>query len=265
MNEAELLFTEILNCDRLTLYEGRRTHFKKDKSAFVAWALKRRIRGEPLQYILGKTEFMGLEFKVDKDVMLPRPETEILVEKVIKIVQSSQSGVQSILDLGTGSGCIAISLAKFLPNTNITATDISESAIEIARQNAIINNVKIKFLCSNLFNNYELRTTNYELIISNPPYIPSDEIATLQPEIKFEPRMALDGGREGLDFYHKIIAQAQDYLKEEGLLILEIGFNQREPVKKLFQRSRCFKVTEVIKDYNNRDRVVVARKVEKDG
>ncbi len=260
MNESELLFTELLDCDRLSLYFNRNVKLNKDKASVISSTLKRRLSGEPIQYILGKTEFMGLEFKLTPDVFIPRPETEILVEKTMNIVHSKEFIVHSILDIGTGSGCIAISLAKFLPNTKITAIDISENAINIAKQNALLNNVKINFLASNLFSNYELRTTNYELIISNPPYIPSDEINNLQPEVKYEPRIALDGGKDGLDFYRKIIAGAKDYLTEGGFLITEMGFNQKEKIENIFQKAKIFQIIEIIKDYNNIDRVMVVRK-----
>jgi len=159
MNETELLFTEVLNCDRLFLYQHRSSCVDKAKSFLIASVLKRRIKGEPIQYILGKTEFMGLEFKVNRNVFIPRPETEILVEAALRIVSCVMCHVScvNILDLGTGSGCIAVSLAKFLPQAHITAIDISENALEIAKQNALLNNVKINFLHSNLFTSYELR------------------------------------------------------------------------------------------------------------
>jgi release factor glutamine methyltransferase len=255
MNEAELLFTEILNCNRLSLYLNKEEILNPDKSVLVSSVLKRRIKGEPIQYILGRTEFMGLEFKVSPDVFIPRPETEILVEAAIKLVTS-----QNILDLGTGSGCIAISLAKFLQNAVITATDISKEALIIAEKNAKLNNVNINFVQSDLFTQYAIRNTQYDLVISNPPYIPAAEIDKLQPEIKYEPRAALDGGSDGLCFYRKIISRAADFLKAGGFLMLEVGFNQREPIEDIFQKSEKFEVIEVIKDYNCIDRVVIARK-----
>ena len=261
MNETELLFTEALDYSCLDLYLNRHLSLGKEKSSFIASVLKRRIDTEPLQYILGKTEFMGLEFRVGPDVFIPRPETEIVVETALNLVHSSKFRVQSVLDLGTGSGCIAISLAKFLPHLNITATDISERALEIARQNAIINNVKIKFLCGDLFDNHELRTTNYELIISNPPYIPTQDLATLQPEIKWEPRIALDGGRDGMDFYRRIIKEIPDFLEKDGFLVLEIGHGQLEPLRELFRKSGCLEIIEILKDYSGIDRVLVARKI----
>lgn len=265
MNEAELLFTEILNCDRVSLFQGRNLILDKDKAFLAASCLKRRIKGEPIQYILGKTEFMGLEFKVDRNVLIPRPETEILVEKAIDLVHSSEFKVHSILDIGTGSGCIAISLAKLLPHVNITAVDVSEEALEIARQNASLNNVKVNFLISDLFNSHELKTMNYELIISNPPYIPVAEIDDLQPEVRWEPRVALDGGIDGLVFYRKIAASAWVYLKEGGFLITEMGFSQSKKIENIFQKSLNFEIIDKIKDYNDIDRVMILRKIRKNG
>ncbi len=263
MNEVELLFTDILNCDRPSLYLDKDISLDKAQSCFVSDALKRRAKGEPIQYILGKAEFMGLKFIVAPDVLIPRPETEILVEKTIEITRSGRTAVKSILDVGTGSGCIAISLAKNLPGVEITAVDICEKAIKIAGENAVLNNVKINFLKSDLFDNYELKANGYEIIVSNPPYIPDTEINALQPEIKYEPRLALEGGRDGLGFYRRIIKSAHLYLKENGLLIMEIGFNQKEDVKNIFKLSGYFEIIEEVKDYNNLDRVVIAKKRER--
>lgn len=261
MNEAELLFTEILNCNRLDLYLNKKLYLDKDNSTFISSALKRRIYGEPIQYILGKTEFMGLSFKVNKDVFIPRPDTEILVETVVKLASSVNWSVPelNILDLGTGSGCIAISLAKSLKNAKLTATDISKEALEIAKENALLNNVEINFLQSDLFNSYPLPLTPYHLIISNPPYIPTQELDNLQLEIKYEPRMALDGGEDGLDFYRWISKLVPAYFKVNGFLIMEMGFKQKDALKDILEKSGDFKIIEIVKDYNNIDRVIVAQ------
>ena len=266
MNEAELLFTEILNCDRVSLYLNKDIHLDKNNSSYASLVLKRRIKGEPIQYVLGKTEFMGLEFKVNPDVFIPRPETEILIEKTLELVTShtlagtSQSPVTSlkILDLGTGSGCIAVSLAKFLKYTEVTATDISVDALKVAKENALFNNVEINFLQSDLFAAYSLAPKTYDLIVSNPPYIPTLAIEGLEPEIQHEPRISLDGGKDGLDFYRRIVAGAPNYLNKCGFLIMEMGFRQTEDIKKIFQKSQYFEIIEVIKDYNNIERVIVA-------
>jgi len=267
MLEAELLFTELFNCDRLSLYLEKRPAITKDKLALISSVLKRRITGEPIQYVLGKTEFMGLKFKVTPDVFIPRPETEILVETAIKLVHRPQSIVHSynILDLGTGSGCIAVLLTKFLPNAKISAVDISGRAIQLAKENARLNKVEIDFIQSDLFNTVDYRLSTIDLIVSNPPYITSAEIDNLQPEIQYEPRLALDGGKDGLEFYRKIISLSPYYLKKDGLLIMEMGFNQAGAIRNIFKISGKFKILEVVKDYNNIDRVVVARKVGRNG
>jgi len=271
MNEAELLFTEILNCDRVSLYLKGDLRLDKDKSCFISLALERRILGEPIQYILGKTEFMGLDFRLTPDVFIPRPETEILVETALKYVTSHQSPVTSkkILDVGTGSGNIAISLAKFLPQTEIFATDISKKTLEIASLNAKLNKVsgKIKFIQSDLFTDYPclpdrqgLPITDYDIIVSNPPYIITAEIDSLQPEISYEPRIAVDGGKDGLDFYRRIINESASYLKLGGFLIMEMGFNQKEAIEDILQKSENYKIIDVVGDYNNIERVLVAKR-----
>ena len=259
MDEAELLFTEILNCSRLSLYLDGQSPIGKDKSVLVSDVLKRRIRGEPLHYILGKTEFMGLEFKVNREVLIPRQETEILVETVIEIVQSSKFKVHSILDIGTGSGCIAISLAKFLPDVKIDATDVSIGALKVAEVNAKSHDVNINFIHSDLFSSSDLSVCGYGFIVSNPPYIPTSQMHSLQPEIRYEPVIALDGKKDGLDYYRRIINDACRYLKDGGFLMLEIGFNQIRQIERIFQKSGNFEIIEVVKDYNNIDRVVVAK------
>jgi release factor glutamine methyltransferase len=266
MNETELLFTHILNCNRLSLYLDQEVHLSQDKATFISSVLKRRISGEPLQYILGETEFFGLEFKVNPDVFIPRPETEILVETVIDIVKVSKCQSVKVLDLGTGSGCIAVSLARFLPNIRITATDISDKAIKLAKSNARLNNVadKITFIHSDLFSDLGFRISDFDVIVSNPPYIPTAEIVHLQSEIRHEPIIALDGGSDGLDFYRRIISNSPYYLKEEGFLIMEMGFNQAEDIKNIFKDLGNFEIIEMVKDYNNIDRVIVA-KVRQDG
>jgi len=241
------------------LYLNKERRLRPEESRSLANALRRRLRFEPIQYILGKVEFMGLEFRLTTDVFIPRPETEILVQTAIKIVHSQQSIVHSILDIGTGSGCIAISLAKFLKDVKIYATDISKQALEIAKQNALLNNVEITFLQSNLFSNHKLWTIDYGLVICNPPYIPTAEIKGLEPEIGYEPRIALDGGRDGLDFYRRIIQTMPAYFKRGSFLVLEMGFNQCSAIKGLFNSVKEYQIIQIVKDYNSIDRVIVAR------
>lgn len=262
MNESELLFCEILDCDRMSLYQNRFLYLDKDKSSAISLVLKRRLCGEPIQYILGKTEFMGLELKVTPEVFIPRLETEILVETVIDYAYRLSPMACRILELGTGSGCIAISLAKYLSGFNITATDISQAALNIAKENAKINNVmdKITFLKSNLFESLAIYDMRYAICVCNPPYIPTQEIEELQPEIRYEPRVALDGGKDGLDFYRWIIKEAPRFLKKGGFLIMEMGFGQGGAIKNIFQKPGVFEIIEVVKDYNNIERIIVSRK-----
>lgn len=259
MNEVELLFSEALGCDRASLYLNRDRGLSEDQSAFISAALKRRIKGEPIQYILGKTEFMGLELKVNPSVLIPRPETEILVETALSYIKKEKPA--RILDLGTGSGCIAISLFKNLLDCEIDAGDISTEALELAGENACLHGAKINFIRSDLFGS--LKNKEYGIIISNPPYVEEEQIIKLQPELQFEPRIALAAGTDGLSFYRQIVSEAGNYLKKNGLLIMEIGFGQAKALGKLFsEANNKLKLIEIIKDYNNIDRVIVARKAD---
>ena len=262
MTEAEILFTEVLKCDRAFLYLNRDLALGKEKGKFISAVLNKRLKGEPIQYILGKTEFMGLEFKVTPDVLIPRPETEILIETVVDcIVKFHLAGERlEILDLGTGSGCIAVSLAKILANVEITAIDISLKAIRIAQENALKNKVaeKIVFIKSDLFRSLPPRK-RYAICVSNPPYVISREINELQPELKYEPRIALDGGKGGLDFYRQIIKNSRARLKNGGLLIMEMGFNQDVAIKNIFHKIKDFEVLGIVKDYSQINRVVIAK------
>ncbi|MCU0651666.1 MAG: peptide chain release factor N(5)-glutamine methyltransferase [Candidatus Omnitrophica bacterium] len=261
MNEAELLFSEILKCNRSSLYLNKNLRLNKTKAVEISHVLKRRITGEPIQYILGKTEFMGMEFKVTPDVLIPRPETEILVEVVIKLVNSFSSTHQAlkILDIGTGSGCIAISLAKLLTNVEIYAVDVSEKALQVAKENAKLNKVKINFFQNDVLSAISFQPSAFSLIVSNPPYVRAAEINQLQIEVQREPHIALDGGRDGLDFYRDIIKYAARALKNNGYLALEIGFRQLKGIKNIFHKSNKFEIIEVVKDYNYIERVVIAK------
>lgn len=261
MNEAELLFSEVLKRGRLSLYLNKDYRLTKQEGGRLSCALKKRAQGIPLQYILGHTEFMGLPFKLSPEVLIPRPETEVLVETALRIVKGlagKGAGGLKILDLGTGSGCIAVSLAKFLPEAKIYASDISAGALEVARQNAALNKADIEFIESDLFSNCKLRARQYELIITNPPYIAGGEIDKLEPEIQYEPRLALDGGGDGLAYFRRIIKEASSCLAGSGLLVMEIGFGQAEEVKQIFQNCPDFAIIEVVKDYNYIERVIVA-------
>lgn len=219
--------------------------------------IKRLISGEPLQYITGVQEFMKINFIVTKDVLIPQPDTEILVEEVIKIANKIENPL--ILDLCTGSGAIAVALAKNIPNPRIVATDISKKALEIARHNAKLNGVmdNIDFMESNLFD--KIKNIKFDIIVSNPPYIETNVIPTLPKDVRQEPTIALDGGKDGLDFYRKIYDKGYEYLNKEGYLCVEIGYNQRERVKKIIEKQQKYINTYCRKDLCENDRVIVTQ------
>lgn len=211
--------------------------------------IERRINNVPFAYIIGHQEFMKLDFLVNENVLIPRSDTEILVEEVLKYRK------QKILDMCTGSGCIAISLAYYLEDANVSAVDISIDALEIAKKNAIINDVNINFIESDLFSNINEK---YEVIVSNPPYIKKSVIKTLQDEVQKEPILALDGGESGIEFYERIIPEAKNFLCENGILALEIGYDQATCVKKLMEENNYNNI-KIVKDLDQNDRVVIGQ------
>jgi release factor glutamine methyltransferase len=262
MNEAELVLTELLQCDRLSLHLHKHRRLGTQKAHILADIFKRRLSGQPLQYILGKTEFMGLEFKVTKDVLVPRPETEILVEAVVNLVKTLEGprAHVRIMDVGTGSGCIAVSLAKFLPGVYIVATDVSASALALAGENAGFHDAPIDFRQADVCAACAPADEGFDLIVSNPPYVPSKDIAQLASEVRAQPRISLDGGEDGLDYYRRLIAESPACLKARGFLAMEMGFGQAEPIKKIFLKSGKFEIIDIIKDYSGIDRVIITRK-----
>jgi release factor glutamine methyltransferase len=225
--------------------------------------LRRRVAREPVAYIIGRQEFWSLDFYVTADVLIPRPETERLVEMVLDLAHElTQERTIRILDVGTGSGTIAVSLAKELPKAVIWATDISAAALKIANGNARCHCLteRIKLLQGNLFAPVRDIPEKFDLIVSNPPYVGSAEIATLEPEVsRWEPRGALDGGADGLDFYRRLAAQAHVYLARRGAVALEIGADMGKEVARLFSETGYYSEVRVVQDYAGRDRVMVAR------
>ena len=218
-----------------------------------------RKRNEPLQYLMGSSEFMGLEFKVSRDTFIPRPETEILVETVLGLIIGQGHG-SYLLDIGTGCGNIALTLAKFIPGLEVLATDISESALKIARLNAKIHNVdKAHFLNMDIFKGLSAKT-NFKVIVSNPPYISGKDLMSLPPVVRYEPLIALDGRKGGLFFLNKIIEGAPRYLKKDGWLALEVGYDQAGKISEKISSSGEFNDIRIIEDYSSIERVVIARK-----
>ena len=217
------------------------------------------INGKPLQYITNNQEFMGLNFFVNENVLIPQPDTEIIVEETLKkceeLLQKNDS--IKILDLCTGSGAIAISLANFLGDkAEVFASDISAKALEVAKYNNEKNNTNVRFIESDLFEN--IQEQKFNIIVSNPPYIRSDVINELSKQVQNEPHLALDGGEDGLEFYKKIIEQSCNYIKN-GYLILEIGYDQKEDVENLLKENRNYAEINTIQDLSGNDRCVVAK------
>lgn len=213
-------------------------------------------RGIPLQYITHIQEFMGMEFFVDENVLIPRPDTEILVEEVLNLIGKQEN--LSVLDMCTGSGAIAVSIAKNTNNCKVYAVDISKSALEVAKKNAIKNEVyeKIEFINSNMFENIDINK-KFDIIVSNPPYIETKTIDTLDVQVQNEPKIALDGGLDGLDFYRDILKNSKKYLKENGIIAMEIGYNQGKSVTDLFKTQ--YENVYCKKDLAGNDRVVVCK------
>lgn len=214
------------------------------------------IDGYPLQYITHNQEFMGMNFYVDENVLIPQPDTEILVENVLEICAVDNKKIK-ILDLCTGSGAIAISLKSKLKDAQIFASDISNKALEVAEKNSKLNQTEITFIKSDLFENIEEK--DFDIIVSNPPYIKTEVIKTLSKQVQQEPMLALDGGEDGLDIYKKIIAEAYKYIKNNGYLCLEIGYDQKEEVTKILEKSNHYIEITTIKDLSNNDRCIIAK------
>ena len=219
------------------------------------------VDGKPLQYITNKQEFMGMEFYVDENVLIPQPDTEILVENVLEICSQIKKEEIKILDLCTGSGAIAISINKILNENNIKntvlASDISDKTINIAMTNNKKNNANVKFEISDLFE--EIKEKDFDIIVSNPPYIKNTIIPNLSKQVKCEPLLALSGGEDGLDFYRKIIDRAYLYIKNNGYLCLEIGYDQKKDVLNIFKEYENYKDIKVIKDLSNNDRCITTK------
>lgn len=255
--KARLILESTLNKSReyLIIYDKNEvTSAQRDN---YIKKIKRVILGEPVQYITGLQEFMKLNFFVTKDVLIPRQDTEVLVEEVIKIAKDIPNPV--ILDLCTGSGAIAVSLAKYIPNSKIYGIDISEKALEVAKKNAEFNGVKnsIEFRVSDLFN--KIKNQKFDIIVSNPPYIKKEDIKLLPKDVQKEPKIALDGGTDGLVFYSRIAKSAYKHLRRGGYLCLEIGYNQKLQVKKIIEGQKRYINFYCKKDLCENDRVVITQ------
>lgn len=250
--EVELILKEALNIDEKQLILNEYKEVASDDIDKCMQMVKERVAGKPIQYIIGKTEFMGFEFKVKKGVLIPRQDTETLVEEVLNVAEDDFK----ILDICTGTGCIGISLKKFNESLDVTCSDISKEALELTKENS--KDLDIQIIESDLFEKIEGK---FDMITANPPYINKEDYEMLEKKVKdFEPELALYGGDDGLDFYKKIIIEAKEHLKEQGFLFLEIGYDQAKDVEKIFENEN-YKEIQVIKDLAGHDRVVFAKKI----
>lgn len=247
--DAWYLLQMVCRIERSYYYVRGEEDITQDAQKEYEIAVQKRAEHIPLQYIIGEQEFMGLRFKVNSNVLIPRQDTETLVEQVLKIVKPGMK----VLDLCTGSGCVLISVLKNAPELTGMGSDISKTALLVAKENAKLHEVDAEWVRSDLFDNI---TETFDVIMANPPYIPTGEILSLMPEVRdFEPENALDGGADGLDFYRKITGQVKDYLNPGGYVYMEIGYDQGEAVSELM-RNAGFTEVEVIKDLARNDRVV---------
>ncbi|MBI1923586.1 peptide chain release factor N(5)-glutamine methyltransferase [Candidatus Poribacteria bacterium] len=256
--DAELLLGHLLQKSRLQLYLHFETPvFQEQLSAFRE-LVKKRVDHTPVSYLTNHREFMSLNFYVDGRVLIPRPETEILVETVLQ----SQKGKCRLIDIGTGSGAIAISLAVNCPDSEIVATDLSADALIVAQQNAALHHCadRLTFLQGNLFEPaQELESQRFDWIVSNPPYVSEEDFPTLSPDVRdHEPKIALIAGGDGLDIIRRLVADAPRFLNPHGQLIMEIGYNQSGAVQQLIQSNPAYNECQVIKDYSGIERVVIA-------
>ena len=253
---AKELLSYVLKKDKVYLTINSDTALTDTEYAEFTKYIEQIIDGKPLQYIMQKQEFMGIDFFVNEDVLIPQPDTEILVETVLDICKKYDKQSLRMLDLCTGSGAIAISLSKIL-NTQVFASDVSTKALKVAEKNNVMNNTKVEFIESNLFE--KINGEKFDVIVSNPPYIKNEEIKLLSKQVQNEPYIALAGGEDGLDFYRKIIDEAYKYINKNGYLCLEIGYDQKEDLIKLIKQNENYEYENCIKDLSNNDRCIIAK------
>jgi release factor glutamine methyltransferase len=259
--QVELLLAHLLKLPRMNLYLNFERKLSEGELAALRELVVRRGQREPLQHLTGSTSFCGLELAVNRHVLIPRPETELLAEYGWQFLSALNSQNVTALDFGTGSGCLAIAIAAKCPTAQIIALDISLDALAIARQNAAANKVaeRIQFIHGDGFGALP-PNARFDLIVSNPPYIATAEIATLDPEVRdHDPRLALDGGTDGLDFYRRLAAEAGVFLQPGGKLMVEFGAGQADDLQKIFTAQKW--IVEAVKDdYSHRARILIVRR-----
>ncbi len=261
MLEATLLLSKLMKVDKVYIYTHGKDEVPEEIVEEYIKAIEKRSKGYPIQYIIKEKEFMGLDFYIEEGVLIPRPDTEVIVEYILAYIDKNHPNENiKVLDIGIGSGAIGLSVAYYRKNTYVYGVDISPAALKVAginRDRFKLTNVKL--LESNLFERID-KEEKFHIIASNPPYIPTDSIDSLQEEVKdYEPRIALDGGKEGMDFYERIVPESKEYLQEKGLLIFEIGFDQGRAVEDLMI-SEGFKDVKILKDLQGLDRAVLGIK-----
>ena len=259
--QTELLLSHVLKLPRMKLYLNFERALTDTELGEIRELVKRRGQREPLQHIVGSTSFCGLEIAVNRHVLVPRPETELLAEAGWQFLSNLNPQPSTALDFGTGSGCIAIALAAKCPPVQMTALDVSAEALSVARENARQNGVteRIEFFQGDGFKALPAEA-RFDLVISNPPYIPTAEIASLEPEVRdFDPQPALDGGADGLEFYRRIAAEAVAFLKPGGKIMVEMGDGQAAAITKIFETQNWI-VEAVREDYTRRQRIFIARR-----
>lgn len=261
---SEVLLAHLLQVDRIRLYLDPEKPLQDDELAAYRVLVRRRANREPLQHITGFQEFWSADFAVGPEVLIPRPESELLVEQAIETMGANppdRNPKPFFLDLGTGSGALIISLGREFPEASLCATDISMEAIRIARENARKHRLgeRIEFVCGDLFTPFKPRVSPFDLVLTNPPYVASEVLDTLMPEIRFEPRVALDGGPGGMRYIERIIPDAADFIRPGGWLLVEMDPSQIPTALELIERTGRYRHAKAVKDYSRRLRIVAAQ------
>jgi release factor glutamine methyltransferase len=262
--DAEVLLAASLGMNRIGLYTHYDQPLRKDELTRFRSLVQRRLHHEPVAYILGRREFWSLSFQVTKDVLIPRPETELLVEETLNLLGRSRPSPAPyrILEIGTGCGAIIVALAHAFPGARLVATDVSPKALQVAIQNAADNGVRdrIQFLQGDLFTPLR-RGPVFDLIVTNPPYIPRDQVPVLPPEVRdFEPRIALDGGKDGLEFYGRALPEVDDYLCPGGWFLTEMGYGQDRFIRRIAEGNQALGSFAFVKDLSGKNRVFKTQK-----
>ncbi len=249
---AEELLATVLNCKRMDLYMQFDRPIEESELAIMRERLKRCAKGEPLEYVIGEVKFLGCSIKVDRRVLIPRLETEIMADLIVKRIQNDFVDGKVLWDLCTGSGCLGISIQKLLPSLSVAISDISDAALSLAKENVLANQVPVQVIQGDLFEPFQNKTADF--IVANPPYISVAAFDGLQPSVRdYEPKLALIGGESGMLFYERLAKSLPERLNAGGAAFFEIGFDQKEAVKKIFSHYP-WRGIEVLKDWSGHDR-----------